>query len=261
LGGNPLAEQPPGNSGNERACRAGNYGYRGKRRLKHPDHHVYNEVYAQAECTITVIPRSFFKWNYRQDGWKDLPALNNAIVGASSETLVRSGETAVIADKARGGLILEGPGALIIGSVMTSPTNSPFPSDPRYDRGGAFNFFEGPSKAYTLWNKRARISVDYEIPAEVYGMPPLRIQINNNTLERDNAAAIDNWLAAELKPNDPRSGILTGVFNAGASALVSVTGGPDSGLALDEILSSSFVCLALPEGKILIRGIRIESAD
>jgi len=156
---------------------------------------------------------------------------------------------------------LEGPGALIIGSVMASPTNSPFSSDPRYDKGGAFDFFEGPSKAYTLWNKRTRISVDYEIPDAASGMPPLRIQINNNTLERDNAAAIDNWLAAELGSGDPRSGVLSGIFNAGKAAIVSNLDSPAAGLALDEILAHSFVCLALPEGKILIRGIRIESAD
>jgi len=230
-----------------------------------------NEVYIEAECGITVIPSSFFKWSFSQDGWLDMPALSNAIVGKINEMVVRSGETPIVADTAAGALVLEGPGVLMIGSVLSSPTNSPFPSDPLYDMGGALDFYEGPvfsyqewqfdgseyqqvqkKKRYPLWNGRARISVDYE--TENPARSPLRIQVNNNTLERNNASAVSNWLVTELASNAARSGTLSGIFNANDSL-------PLSGVTLTDVLSNSFVCLALPEGKILIRGIRIESAD
>ena len=226
-----------------------------------------NEVYVEAECSITVIPSSFFKWSFRQDGWIDMPALSNAIVGKINEMVLRSGETPIMADAAGGGLVLEGPSALMIGSVLSSPTNSPFPTDPLYDMGAALDFLSGPAftymewenndqiqkkKSYPLWNGRARISVDYatENPAR----SPLRIQVNNNTLERNNASAVSNWLVAELPPDAARPGTLSGIFNANVSL-------PVNGVTLNDVLSNSFVCLALPEGKILIRGIRIESAD
>jgi len=222
---------------------------------------LYNEVYAEAECTVTVIPSSFFKWSYRTDGWIELPALNNAIVGKISEMLVRAGETDILQDNARGGLALEGPGArLVIGSVMVTPTTTPFPGDPVYDQNGALDFLEGPSRDYPLWNKRVRISVDYEILSDP-GL--LRIQVNNNTGETENASAISNWLVAELQPNSPRSGTLTGIFNSSHSILVKnagITALPGK-TPLETVLANSFVCLYLPGGKMIIRGIRIESAD
>jgi hypothetical protein len=235
---------------------------------------IRNEVYVEAECTVTVIPRSYFKWDYSLDGWLELPALSNAIIGKVSEMLVRSGETPIPADPVRGGLVLEGPGTLVIGSVLSSPTNSPFPSDPLYDKGGMLDFRGGPAysylewrrnaagtdfeqvlvkKHYPLWNNRVRISVDYETADTAAS--PLRIQVNNNTLERNNASAITNWLVTELEPVAARSGTLSGILDADASALAV------NGVTLDEVLSNSFVCLSLPEGKVLIRGIRIECAD
>ena len=231
-----------------------------------------NEVYAEAECGITVIPSSFFKWNYIDDGWLELPALSNANMSRINPKIARSGETAILPDEERGGLVLEGPGVLIIGSVMSAPTNSPFSSaGPLYDIGGTMDFLNGPSfnylewvnseqelkkKHYPMWNKNVRITVYYE--TENPAASPLRIQVNNNTLERDNASAITNWFVTELTPNAPSSGALSGVFSAKASerhpAVNSVT-------SLEDILSNSFVTLALPRGRILIRSIKIESAD
>jgi len=222
---------------------------------------LYSEVYAEAECIVTVIPNSFFKWSYRTDGWIDLPALNNAIVGKISEMLVRAGETDILPDDVRGGLILEGAGArLIIGSVMVTPTTTPFQGDPVYDQNGALDFLYGPSGDSPLWNNRVRISVDYEILSDP-GL--LRIQVNNNTGETENASAISNWLVAEMTAGSPRSGTLTGIFNNNHSVLVKnagITALPGK-TQLETVLANSFVCLYLPGGKIIIRGIRIESAD
>ena len=230
---------------------------------------VRNQVYAEAECTITVIPSSFFKWNYRQDGWINANAYENIIIGSINPIIARTGETPIIADTVKGGFIMEGPALLSIGSVMGTPTNSPFQDEPLYDIGGAINFYNGPvfnhiehwgavpkPYYYPLWNKRARITIEYE--TEDPASSPLRIQVNNNTLERDNASTVSNWLIAELQSDASPSGSLSGIFNANVSALTLRAGGS---ITIEEILSNSFVCLALPEGKIIIRSIVIESAD
>jgi hypothetical protein len=254
-----------------------------------------NEVYAGAECTVIVIPFSFFKWNFAQDGWTNMAARENAFIGTIRDTIVRSGETPILADAERGGFILEGPGTLIIGSGMTTATSSPFPADPIYDQKSEFDFSSvesddfpgGPGyeylegdklkkKPWPLWKGRVRISVDYEI---LTGEPQLRIQVNNNTLQRDAACAINNWLVAELgssapagAPNGELSGIFRGKGAAGFEPLLtdekkdSIKDADgfdttDDDKKIEGVLSHSFVCLALPEGKILIRSIRIESAD
>jgi len=225
---------------------------------------IYSEVYAEAECIVTVIPNSFFKWSYRTDGWIDLPALNNAIVGKISEMLIRAGETDILPDDARGGMVLEGAGArLIIGSVMVTPTTTPFAGDPVYDQNGALDFLDGPSRDYLLWNKRVRISVDYETLSDPGSDDFFRIQVNNNTGGTENASAISNWLVTKLQPDSPRSGTLTGIFNSRHSILVKdtdITALPDK-TQLETVLANSFVCLYLSGGKMIIRGIRIESAD
>jgi hypothetical protein len=239
-----------------------------------------NEVYAGAECTVIVIPFSFFKWDFTQNGWLDMAARENAFIGTIRDTIVRSGETPILADAQRGGLVLEGPGTLIIGSGMSTATSSAFDADPANDKNGEFDFFDGPAyeylkevgvlgkKYWPRWKNRVKISVDYEILA---GNPQLRFQVNNNTLQRDAACAIDNWLSAELSPtpNRAQSGTLSGIFCGDVaafdplltSAKKSAIAGVDDAAKLKSVLSHSFVCLALPDGKILIRSIRIESAD
>ncbi|MDR0455337.1 MAG: hypothetical protein LBH20_01470 [Treponema sp.] len=244
-----------------------------------------NEVYAEAECTIVVIPYSFFKWSFREDGWTDMAACENVFIGKIRDTIVRSGETPILANAERGGLVLEGPGTLIIGSGMATATGSAFDADPVNDKNGEFDFFDGPAYEYIegqeylkktpwpLWKNRVRITVDYEILA---GNPQLRLQVNNNTLQRDAASALNNWLAAELDTDSSSSGTLVGIFcgngtadfnplltpvkKAGIKDQKGNTIADDAG-KLKMVLSHSFVCLALPEGKALIRGIRIESAD
>jgi hypothetical protein len=240
-----------------------------------------NEVYAQKECTVVVIPFSFFRWNFTRDGWTDMAAYENVFVGKISDTIIRSGETPILA--AQGGLVLEGPGTLIIGSGMTTATSSAFDADPINDKNGEFDFFDGPAYEYLeglgnlkktswpLWKNRVKISVDYEI---LSGNPQLRIQVNNNTLQRDAASAIDNWLVAELDstPTGELSGIFCGdgtsnfdplLSSAKKAGITDQKGNTivDDAGKLKMALSHSFVCLALPDGKILIRGIRIESAD
>jgi hypothetical protein len=249
-----------------------------------------NEVYAEAECTVIVIPFSFFKWNFAQDGWTDMAARENAFIGKIRDTIIRSGETPVISGN--GGLIIEGPGTLIIGSGMTTATSSPFPADPIYDPKGEFDFSSvesddfpgGPGyeylegeklkkKSWPLWKGRVKIFVDYEI---LSGEPQLRIQVNNNTLQRDAASAIDNWLVTELDAGSARSGTLSGVFhgkgvawfeplltNEKKDSIKDAQGFDtnDDDEKIEGVLANSFVCLALPDGKILIRGIRIESYD
>ena len=256
-----------------------------------------NEVYAEAECNIIVIPSSFFKWDFQQDGWIDLPALSNAMVGSINEKIVRSGETPILADIINGGLVLEAPGALIIGSGMSTPTNSPFSAaGPLFDIGGTMDFLDGPSftylewtvrldengnqlrsdptplfpdgqllfdqeiirEPYPLWNGRVRISVDYE--TDNPGISPLRIQVNNNTHERDNASAITNWLVTELSASSDaaqNSGTLSGIFDSRESALARGV----TGTSVERVLGNSFISLVLPQGRVLIRSIRIESAD
>jgi hypothetical protein len=244
-----------------------------------------NEVYAEAECTVIVIPFSFFKWNFAEDGWLDMGAHENVFVGKIRDTIVRSGEKPVITNTAHGGLVLEGPGSITFGSGMTTATSSAFPNDPVYDQNGEFDFFGGPAyeyfegqgnlkkKSWPLWKNRVRISVDYEM---IGGSAPLRIQVNNNTLQRDAASAIDNWLVAELGPASPPSGMLSGIFCGNGTAQFDPLLAPakkdgikdsegnstnDDEKKLEGVLSRSFVTLALPDGKALIRSIRIESAD
>jgi len=221
-----------------------------------------NEVYAGAECTITVIPSSFFKWDYvYSSGWVDLNPLSNYrsnyIMNTVNEILIRTGETPVSGDTERGGLVLEGAGGrLIIGSGMTTATNSPFSGDPVYDIGGQFDFLDGPSAAYPLWEGRVRISVAYEILDNEAGKSFLRIQVDNNTGEQDDASVINNWLVAELTPDSPRSGTVQGIFDTRDTVLVKTCAA-----SREDVLANSFVCLSLPDGKILIRSIVIESAD
>jgi hypothetical protein len=240
---------------------------------------INNEVYAQAECNITVIPRSFYKWSYIQDGWVDIEPYTTGIIGRIKETLVRTGGTKVTGDTTQKGFILEGPGLLTIGSVMPTSTNSPFDDDPVYDRYGLFNFLQGPSYnyhennqekslPYPLWANRVQIIVDYKMLDTSPAL--LRIQVNNNTTESDNVSAINNWFVAELNENSPRSGTLTGIFDNTVSILVKTAGIENTVISgqtplrdpkLNTVLSSSFVCLTVPDGKILIRSIQIESAD
>ena len=225
---------------------------------------TFNEAPVENEITFTVIPKSFFKWNYHADGliWEIIEPDTSSIMGRAQEILIRSGETPIINDRERGGLILEGPRArLLLGSVMTSPTNSGFIDDPVHDTGGEFDFLNGPAYKdesqtiyYPFYNKKILISVDYEVL--IPSNQGLRIQVNNNTGENTNASAIDNWLVLELNESNIK-GTATTVFNSEASRLVK--GGP--GLTVETVLSNSFICLWLPDGKILIRGIRIESAD
>jgi len=239
---------------------------------------IHNQVYAEAECSIMVIPSSFFKWNYIDDGWFDLDALNNAMAGKINKKIIRSGETPILADPVKGGLVLTGPGTLTIGSGLSTPTNYPFSTTgPLYDIGGTMDFFNGPfvsyfeweqnetqdgfnhvqkKKYYPLWKNFVKISVDYE--TDNPQISRLRIQVNNNTHEKDNASAITNWLVAELPPGAPASGTLYGIFNSKESELTrGVTGVSD----VKDVLSNSFISLVLPAGSMLIRGIRIESVD
>ena len=218
---------------------------------------MLNEVPAESEVSIRVIPSSFFKWDFELDGllWEELEPQTPGFMGKVKEILVRSGERTVT--KAEGGFILEGPGAsLAVGSVMETPTNSSFSDDPLFDPGGAFDFVIGPSADYPFYRfgKQARISVDYQVLEPSGAGNGLRIQVNNNTGERISASAIDNWLVKELGPDDI-GGTVSAVFDAAASKAAK------SGVNVNEVLSSSFVFLYLPEGKILISGIRIESVD
>jgi hypothetical protein len=230
---------------------------------------TFNDLIVQSECIITVIPRSFFKWNYIHTDWLEIPVLqaltNYYLHDASRPILIRTGMTNIYSDIILGGIILEGEGAqLIIGSGMATATNSPFADHPVYDRNSQFDFLNGP-KGYDLWTGRVRICVEYEILDTDTNKSLLRIQVNNNTTERFNASAINNWLVAELSPSCARSGTLTGVFDNSVSRLLTEksSGIPGSSeeAKLQEVLSSSFVCLSLPDGRILIRSIRIDSAD
>ena len=241
--------------------------YAGKTVISVMARNIHNEVYAENECSVAVIPKSFFKWSYLQDGWTELPPNSNNIVGTVHETLIRTGNTAVTEDKAKKGLVLEGAGAgLIIGSVLTTATNSPFADDPVYDKYGQFDFLNGPGEHYPFWAEKVTVTVEYEILDLHPGRSLLRIQVNNNTIERDNASAINNWLVTELRQGDSVSGILTGTFDNSGSQLIRGNGSPGIPGAtdterLESVLSHSFVCLSLPDGKVVIRSIRIESAD
>jgi hypothetical protein len=230
---------------------------------------TFNDIIVQAECIITVIPRTFFKWNYQHTDWIERPELeaysNYYLLDAGRPILVRTGENGVHSDMIRGGIVLEGQGAkLVIGSGMATATNSTFTDHPVYDRNALFNFLNGPV-GYDLWFNRVRISIEYEILDADLNKSLLRIQVNNNTTERFNASAINNWLVTELTASSARVGTLTGIFDNTLSTLAenksTFIPGPNDTAKLHEVLSKSFVCLALPDGKILIRSIRIESAD
>jgi hypothetical protein len=234
-----------------------------------------NELSVSAECSVTVISRSFFKWSYQYTDWIDLPVLeansNYYLYDAGKPVLIRAGETDILAYTGNpatslGGILLSGQEArLIIGSGMTTPTNSPFPDHPVYDKNGQFDFLNGPGAEYNLWAGRTRISVDYEILDSSKSM--LRIFVNNNTNELINASAINNSLVAELTPSSPRSGTLTGIFDNTVSTLINDKNIQEANETLTEeeklqrVLSHSFITLAIPDGKILIRSIKIESYD
>jgi len=225
---------------------------------------TFNDVVVQAECTITVIPRSFFKWNFLITDWLEIPVLeartNYYLYDAGFPVLIRTGETDIYTDIQKNGIVLDGEGAkLIIGSGMATATNSPFGDHPVYDKNGQFNFYSGPND-YSLWANRVRISIEYE---KLDDNSFLRLQVNNNTSEALNASAINNWLVSELNPSSANTGTLTGIFDNTLSTLVKNTGIPGNNDAekLQEVLSHSFICLSLLNGKVLIRNIRIESAD
>jgi len=225
---------------------------------------TFNEVAVENELSVIVVPKSFFKWDYQADGliWEILEPNTSNIMGRAKEMLIRNGDVPLINDINRRGLVMEGPNTrLLIGSVMTSFTNSPFLDDPVYDTGGEFDFLAGPcymdetqTISYPFYDKKILISIDYEIlnPSQ----QGLRIQVNNNTGENTNASAIDNWLVAELD-TQATTGTLSAIFDASASKLTRSS----PGLTVETVLSNSFICLWLTDGKILIRGIRIESAD
>ena len=225
---------------------------------------IFNEVPVFGEVGITVIPTSYFKWNWEINGWEDMPAFSSARIGRYHLNFVRTGETPVIADKRRGGIVLEGPGILIIGSTMAIPTNSPFHDDPAHDVAAELNFTVAPDNRF-LPPEYIGISIDYEILEAASPRRGLRIQVNNNTLERGMASALDNWLVAELTGESPLCGTIRGVFNTTAAQLdpdlpegkrLGIPGDND-GAKINSVLRSSFVALSLPEGKVLIRNIQI----
>jgi len=249
---------------------------------------AYNEVPVHGQVRVTVVHTSYFKWDYLLDGWNDLPALRSVTIGNGVSTfnipggtanntitlLSRSGNTAIMEDSQRKGFILESPGVLIIGSAMSSATNSIYIEEPLFDENALFNFTVAPSRRPELYSGKIRISVDYEILSEPSFRQGMRIQINNNTIERDNASALNNWLIAEYTAEHPRSGTLTGIFDVNTSDFaqgldqekmerIAVMANPPQGMdgQLATVLSRSFVCLALPDGKVLIRNIRIESEN
>jgi hypothetical protein len=140
---------------------------------------------------------------------------------------------------------------------MTSPTNSPFDSDPVYDLSGAFDFR----------SRLVRFSVEYELPP-LSGPASrlLRLQINNNTGAADNASAIDNWLAAELSipagVTGRLQGTLSGVFDGTKSLIVkNGVAGNDDIEKRDSVLSRSFAAISFSGGKAIIRAVKIESAE
>ena len=226
---------------------------------------IFNEVPLFGEIEVTVIPTSYFKWSWNLDGWDDLPALESARVGRYHQMFVRSaGSTTIATDERRGGMVMEGPGVLTIGSTMSVPTNSAFPDDPAFDVGGGFNFTEAPSRRF-LPPDYIGIAVDYEILQPAAPGRGLRVQVNNNTVERNRASALENWLVAELGDESPRLGTLRGVFSVGAAQLHHelpagkrdrIQGDTDEEKVWN-VLRTSFVALALPEGSALIRGIRV----
>jgi hypothetical protein len=214
-----------------------------------------NDVYAEASVRLTVIPVSFFIWEYGEDGWIDIPA-NSA--GMVNDIPVKAGGRGITRD-GRGGLILDGTGGggirFIIGSTMNALTNSPFDSDQVFDPAGKFDFY----------GKKARVSIDYEFLGS-RGKPGkfLRLQVNNNTTASNNASAISNWLVAEKEVPVSVSGggveRLEGVFDSAESRIVR-PGVPGDGEQeqLEAVLSHSFVAVTLPaeSGSVLVRSVII----
>ena len=236
---------------------------------------IFNELPVFGEVRVTVVPTSYFKWYWELDGWDPLPGFTSTRIGRYHQTFVRSaGETAIAVDERRGGMVLEGPGILVIGSTMAVPTNSPLPDDPAFDAGGELNFNTIPGNRFLgfydipCFPRSAPvvgISVDYEVLIASAPRQGLRIQVNNNTLARDMASPLENWLVAELTEGSPRSGMLRGVFNTAVARLDpelhpgkrDLIPGIDDDEKVLSVLGSSFVSLGLPEGKVLIRNIRI----
>lgn len=249
----------------------------------------YNQAPIYGVVKITVIPTSWFKWDYRLDGWKDQSALKSFELGRIYNMLTRTGNAPIHEDPVRGGLVMEGPATLVIGSVMPSPTNSVYGEDPLFDDGALLNFTRIPSDknppaSFQPYSLKVKIEAEYEILSDPAPRQGLRLQVNNNTEERDNASVFVNWLVAEYTSASPRTGILSGVFDTAAAAFDPLldpdkkdripemirwqsSTSPDNAAEdkearqLHAVLSHSFVCLSLPDGKVLIRNIRIESVQ
>ena len=294
---------------------------------------AYNEMPIFKEINITVTPSSYYKWSYQKDGWRDIPSLSARTVDEIyNKMIMYAGASAVYEDSNLGGFILEGPATLTVGSTMATPTNSPYEEDPLFDQNSQLNFavspngimfggarypdrlsaaFPHPDTAVTngnhphplagllinddLYTGKVRISVDYQILTEPAYRQGLRLQVGNNTIERDMASILSNWLVAEYTAELPSSGTLTGIFDVSETQIAphinpervlglpaieieirtdptesnpqgTVTYPGDSTKVINDkklrmIKSRVFVCLALPDGKVLIRGIRIEAAD
>jgi len=289
---------------------------------------AYNEMPLFKEINITVIPSSYYKWSYKKDGWRDIPPLSARTVDEIyNRMILYAGISAVNENSDLGGFVLEGPATLIIGSTMATPTNSPYEEDPIIDQNSQLNFAISPngaifggarypqmlSTAYPhpvtgitngnhphplagllinddLYTGKVRVSVDYKILTEPAHRQGLRLQVSNNTTERDRASVLSNWLVAEYTQNYPPEGTLTGVFDTGEVQIAAhidpaqVPGFPtielqttneagnqitypgDTTQIINEkrlrmIKSRVFVCLALPNGKVLIRSIKIEAVN
>ncbi|MDR2020992.1 MAG: hypothetical protein LBQ14_09535 [Treponema sp.] len=216
-----------------------------------------NDVYAEASVRLTVTAVSFFKWNYAEDGWTDIPANTAATV---KSTAVRAGGRAIIRDHNRGGVVLDGTGTsgarFIIGSTMNSLTNSPLASDPVFDALGKFDFS----------GQKVRVSIEYEFLSSFENPDKfLRLQVNNNTTSSNNASAVTNWLVAEQEvPAAVSAGQmreLSGVFDSAESRIArgGVPGATETE-QLEAVLSHSFIALTLSSqsGSVLVRSIIIE---
>jgi len=283
---------------------------------------VFNEIPVFQLVNVKVIPVAYYKWSYERDGWRYLPALNARIVDdIYNRMLVYAGTSSIHDDPDLGGLVMEGPSTLLIGSALATATNSPYPEDPLLDLNSQLNFAVSPNGLMfggerfplvvpvqagpgipigsvqphkqagllindEMYTGKVRISVEYEILSEPAFRQGLRIQVNNNTLDRDMASVFDNWLVAEYTADLQDKGILSGIFDVNAATFAGhieenmIPGLPEIVLSnIDEpwvnedtpsemaekrlrmAKARSFVCLSLPDGKILIRSIRIEAVN
>lgn len=279
---------------------------------------IYNEVPVFKQINVRVIPTSYFKWDYRIDGWRDIHALTSGEVDRIYyKVWAYAGISPVLEDEELGGFILEGPATLVFGSTMSTLTNSPYEEDPLFDSNAMFNFavspngnmFGGPRYPATMpgnvnhphpqagllindsmYTGKVKISVEYEILTEPTFRQGLRIQVSNNTIERDEASVLSNWLVAEYNSNMPSSGILSGIFDLNEAQRAShinemlIPGLPEIHLEITNeagtqilypgdsteiiaekrqrmIRSRVFVCLSLPDGKVLIRSVRIDAVE